>query len=170
MDKTVNFMARAIALAEQAKNEDEVPVAAVVVVNNIIIAAASNATRKSCSPTAHAEILALEQAALAINNFRLTQASIYITLEPCIMCYGAMIQARIKNCIYAASDKKSGVISCGIVDTSKHAVNHSINFYQGSHKMESEKMLKHFFQQKRTLKSGKKDDSLLFRRSLTTEE
>ena len=105
------FMRRAIALAEEAKRMDEVPVAAVLVLNDEIIGEAYNSPIKSHDPTAHAEIMALRMGAASINNYRLLDTTLYVTLEPCMMCAGAMVHARIKRLVYGAADRKTGAIN-----------------------------------------------------------
>src|SRR5271169_5440307 len=102
------FMDAALAEARAAAERGEVPVGAVVVIENRIVARAANRTIGDCDPTAHAEIVALREAAKAIGNYRLLGASLYVTIEPCAMCAGAMIQARVERLVYGADDAKGG--------------------------------------------------------------
>src|ERR1700685_967385 len=104
------FMEAALAEARAAAERGEVPVGAVIVLDNRIVARAGNRTIGDCDPTAHAEIVALREAAKAMGNYRLLGASLYVTIEPCAMCAGAMIQARIKRLVYGAEDAKGGAV------------------------------------------------------------
>jgi tRNA(adenine34) deaminase len=104
-------MQRALELAQTARDLDEVPVGAVVVLNGEIIAEAYNLTRRNADPTAHAELLALRAAAQKIGDWRLIGTTLYVTLEPCAMCAGAMVLARVERLVFAAFDPKAGM--CG---------------------------------------------------------
>ena len=107
------FMAAALVEGRSAADRGEVPVGAVVVIGDRIISRAGNRTIGDCDPTAHAEIVALREAAREIGNYRLLDASVYVTIEPCAMCAGAMIQARIARLVYGADDPKGGAVrSC----------------------------------------------------------
>ena len=107
------FMAAALAEAHQAAERGEVPVGAVLVFENRIVARAGNRTISDCDPTAHAEIVALREASQTLENYRLPGATLYVTIEPCAMCCGAMIQARIARLVYGADDAKGGAVrSC----------------------------------------------------------
>ena len=101
------FMQRAIELAEQAALAGEVPVGAVVVLNNEIIGEGSNRPIATNDPSAHAEMIALRQAGVEIGNYRLLNTTLYVTLEPCMMCAGAMVHARVSRLVYGAYDPKS---------------------------------------------------------------
>ncbi|MCV6613453.1 MAG: tRNA adenosine(34) deaminase TadA, partial [Cellvibrionaceae bacterium] len=105
------WMGRALALAEQGAARGEVPVGAIVVKDGTAIAEAYNQPIGSCDPSAHAEIVAMRQAGQALGNYRLLDCSLYVTLEPCSMCAGALVHARIKRLIYAATEPKAGVIN-----------------------------------------------------------
>src|SRR5207237_9979089 len=105
------WMREALAAAVEARRRDEVPVGACVVnVDGELLAVAGNRTRTDCDPTAHAEIVALREAAHGFGNYRLTGAVVYSTIEPCAMCAGALIQARVKGLIYGATDEKAGAV------------------------------------------------------------
>jgi tRNA(adenine34) deaminase len=104
------FMRRAIELARRAQGEGEVPIGALVVLDDRIVGEGWNRPISACDPTAHAEIQALRAAALALKNYRLTGASLYVTLEPCDMCVGAMFHARIARAVYGAKDPKKLVL------------------------------------------------------------
>jgi tRNA(adenine34) deaminase len=105
------FMRRAIELAQQAKTAGEVPVGAVAVIDNEIVGTGFNCPIGTCDPTAHAEIIALKQAAQKLNNYRLPEVTLYVTLEPCVMCVGAMLHARIKRLVFGATDPKTGAVT-----------------------------------------------------------
>ena len=108
-----DFMYEALDLAQQARIEGEVPVGAVVVKNNIVIGRGYNRPITTSDPTAHAEIIALRDAALYLCNYRLSECTLYVTLEPCVMCAGAIFHARIARLVYGSKDFKTG--ACGSV-------------------------------------------------------
>src|ERR1700723_11824 len=108
-----SYMREALALAREAQAAGEVPVGAVVVVEGAVIGRGRNAPVASRDPSAHAEILALRQAAAAMGNYRLEQAAVYVTLEPCPMCAGALVAARVRQLVFGARDPKTG--ACGSV-------------------------------------------------------
>ena len=143
------FMEAALAEARLAAERGEVPVGAVVVAEGRIVARAGNRTIADCDPTAHAEIIALREAAKAIGNYRLLGASLYVTIEPCAMCAGAMIQARIARLIYGADDAKAGAIrSCfSILDHPQ--LNHRVEVTPGIRADEAAAVLKDFFAARR---------------------
>jgi tRNA(adenine34) deaminase len=105
-----DFMRRALELARRAEQEGEVPVGAVVVLGNEIVGEGWNRPIAASDPTAHAEIQALRAASLARKNYRLTGAALYVTLEPCEMCVGAMFHARVERCVFGAADPKKQVL------------------------------------------------------------
>ena len=102
MNKELYFMERALAQAQKAYEEDEVPVGAVLIIDNEIVAEGHNQPINTDDPTSHAEINVIRKAAKELNNYRLENSSIYVTLEPCLMCCGAMIHARIENLIFSS--------------------------------------------------------------------
>ena len=106
-----HWMGEALAEAGKAAEKGEVPVGAVVVFKDQVIARAHNQPITSCNPVAHAEILALQVAAKALNNYRLTGCDLYVTLEPCTMCAGAIVHSRIRRLVYGAAEPKAGAIS-----------------------------------------------------------
>ena len=140
------FMFAALQEAEKALEENEVPVGAVVVMKNKIIGRGYNQVEKLKDATAHAEMIALTSAANHIGNWRLSECSIYVTLEPCIMCTGAMLASRIKDLYFAAFDTKFG--ACGSIhNLAEHSrTNHRINVFSGIYSEESQKLLKEFFE------------------------
>lgn len=104
------YMAMALAQAEEASSEDEVPVGAVVVRDGVLVGAAHNQREKLRDPTAHAEMIAITQAAMALESWRLEGCSLYVTLEPCPMCAGAILQARVSHIVFGAMDPKAGAV------------------------------------------------------------
>jgi tRNA(adenine34) deaminase len=143
------FMRLALLQAEQARAEGEVPVGAVVVKDGEVLAVGYNQPIGRHDPTAHAEVNALRAAAEKLGNYRLPGCELYVTLEPCAMCSGAMMHARLKRVVYAAGDPKTGV--CGsVLDLFAHAVlNHHTEVVGGVLAEEASAMLKGFFAERR---------------------
>jgi tRNA(adenine34) deaminase len=139
------MMRVAIAEARTAELEGEVPVGAIVVYNNEIISRGQNRVLRNSDPTAHAEIVALRQAGLTLSNYRLTNCTLYVTLEPCAMCAGAILHARIARLIYAANDPKAG--ACGsVLSVMNHPqLNHKVEVSPGLLAEECGPMLSNFF-------------------------
>ena len=149
MNKELYFMERALAQAQKAYEEDEVPVGAVLIIDNEIVAEGHNQPINTNDPTSHAEINVIRKAAKELNNYRLENSSIYVTLEPCLMCCGAMIHARIENLIFSTKDPKSGAVVSNSRALDFNFTNHKINYSQGLLSEESSKLLKQFFANKR---------------------
>ena len=141
----IAWMQMAMDEARDAAAHDEVPIGAVIVVGDREIARAANRTIRDCDATAHAEIVALRAAAKSIGNYRLTDAALYVTVEPCAMCAGAIIQARIARVVYGADDAKGGAVrSCfRILDDPQ--LNHRVEFTAGVLAEESVALLQAFF-------------------------
>ena len=149
MSKDFIFMRRALDQAKEAYGKGEVPVGAVITLGDEIIAEGHNSPISSNDPSCHAEVNVIRKAARVLENYRLDETSLYVTLEPCIMCCGALIHARIENLIFSTLDPKSGaVVSNGSLLDSDF-VNHKVNFYHGPLKNESSELLKRFFKEKR---------------------
>lgn len=144
-EQTYRFMFAALQEAEKALEESEVPVGAVVVKDNKIIGRGYNQVEKLKDATAHAEMIALTAAAIHIDNWRLENCSLFVTLEPCIMCTGALLAARIKTLYFASHDSKFG--ACGSVYNlaEEGKTNHKVKVYSGLHDEESKKLLQLFF-------------------------
>ena len=142
-------MQTALQLAERGAGEQEVPVGALVVYNDEIIGQGWNQPISRCDPSAHAEILALREAAARLGNYRLLHSTVYVTLEPCAMCLGAMLQARIKNLIFGAWDPKAGAVKSvfQILDVPK--LNHRIGWQGGVLAEDCATLLRNFFQARR---------------------
>ncbi len=143
------FMEAALAEARAAAERGEVPIGAVVVIENQIVARAGNRTITDCDPTAHAEIVALREAAKAIGNYRLLGASLYVTIEPCAMCAGAMIQARIARLVYGADDAKGGAVRSCFSIFEHPSLNHRVEVMPGLCAEEAAALLKDFFAARR---------------------
>lgn len=143
------FMRLALAQAEAAGREGEVPIGALLVREGHVIAAAHNQTIALCDPTAHAEILVLRQAAERLGNYRLGGATLYVTLEPCIMCAGALVHARIATLVFGAEDAKGGGVASlyRILDDGR--LNHAVAVRGGVLKSECAAILSGFFRGKR---------------------
>jgi tRNA(adenine34) deaminase len=143
------YMHLAIEQARAAALHEEVPIGAVVVLDDRILAAAGNRTISDCDPTAHAEIVALRAAAQVVGNHRLTGAALYVTLEPCAMCAGALLQARIARLIYGADDAKGGAIRTCMQVLDAPALNHRVQVTSGVLTAESVALLQSFFTARR---------------------
>jgi tRNA(adenine34) deaminase len=143
------FMAAALAEAHQAAERGEVPVGAVLALDGRIIARAGNRTISDCDPTAHAEIVILRDAARILGNYRLPGATLYVTIEPCAMCCGAMIQARIAKLVYGADDAKGGAVRSCFSVLDHPQLNHRVEVTSGVLADESAATLKTFFSARR---------------------
>jgi len=144
------LMREALVQAKKALKKGEVPIGAVVVLGDEIIGRGYNQPITTRDPTAHAEIIALKEASKRLDNYRLNEAIIYTTLEPCLMCSGALVHARIKKIIFAAQDTKSGVVvnNGGLIQS--EFLNHKVSFEGGILEKEASKLLKDFFLEKRS--------------------
>ncbi len=142
-------MRYAIRLAERAEQQGEVPVGAIVVRNNQCIAEGWNVPIGSHDPTAHAEVVAMRGAGLFMENYRLTDATLYVTLEPCVMCIGAMSHARIKRLVFGAYDPKRGAVCNALSLTDAPFLNHRISWDGGVLETECSDMLRDFFKARR---------------------
>ncbi|MXW48207.1 MAG: tRNA adenosine(34) deaminase TadA [Gammaproteobacteria bacterium] len=145
-------MRNAIGLANAAYRIDEVPIGAVVVQNNQIIGQGYNRTIIDCDPSAHAEVIALRSASICQKNHRLPGASLYVTIEPCAMCAGAIIQARIETVVFGAFDPKSGAAGSVFNILNEPALNHQSTVISGILEQECAEILKDYFRAKRDLK------------------
>jgi tRNA(adenine34) deaminase len=142
-------MVEALSLAREAATGGDVPVGALVVVDGQILGRGANRTEAWQDPTAHAEILALREAARGLGSWRLTGATLYVTLEPCSMCAGACVLARIERLVYGADDPKAGM--CGSLENlvEDARLNHQIEVVRGVAADEAGKLLREFFHQRR---------------------
>ena len=145
----MNYMEKATELGYKACSKEEIPVGAVIVKNNKIISKAYNTRERSQVATHHAEILAIEKACKKLKTWHLEECEIYITMEPCLMCTGAIIQARIPIVYYAVNNEKFGISNYFDIEKKVKINNHYIQFYGGYLKKETQSMLKVFFETKR---------------------
>lgn len=148
MTKHESFMQEALKEAKKAFLKKEVPVGCIIVLNDKIIARAHNQRETLNSTLAHAELIAIEKANKSINSWRLEDCEIYVTLEPCAMCAGAIIQARIKHLYFGATDNKSGAFG-GSFQILDNEFNHQLKVTKGISEEESKEMLKSFFKELR---------------------
>ncbi|NCF74563.1 MAG: tRNA adenosine(34) deaminase TadA [Gammaproteobacteria bacterium] len=142
-------MRAALAEAELAASEGEVPVGAVVVANGHVVASAHNCPIGSHDPSAHAEIVALRRACETQSNYRLSDATLYVTLEPCVMCTGAIAQSRIGRVIFGAYDEKAGALGSVVDLSDSKALNHRFEVNGGLLAAESRQLLQSFFRARR---------------------
>ena len=147
------FMKQALVQAKKAYDQDEVPVGAIIVYQNEIIGEGWNQPILSHDPTAHAEIMALKNAGEKIGNYRLPESTMYVTLEPCVMCAGAIVHARIAKLVYAVDDEKTG--ACGSVYNLVQAeeLNHHVEVEKGILESQCQALIQDFFKEKRLRKS-----------------
>ena len=146
------YMEIAIEQAKKAQRNDEVPVGAVIVRNDEVLSVGYNKVIELLDPTAHAEIIAIKKAAQKICNYRLVNCNLYVTLEPCLMCAGSIIQSRISNLIFGAYDPKSGVVESNLKVFENPILNHHTHTKGGVLLDKSSKLLKDFFASKRSIK------------------
>jgi tRNA(adenine34) deaminase len=149
METDTQFMQEALAEARCAAEAGEVPIGAVLVRDRKILARSGNRTIRDNDPTAHAEIVVLREAARLVCNYRLVETTLYVTIEPCSMCAGAMIQARIPRLAYGADDPKGGAVrSCFEILSNPH-LNHQVEVTSGILAADSAALLRFFFNQRR---------------------
>jgi len=145
-----DFMRAALEQARLAADAGEVPVGAVVVMDDAIVGAGHNQPISSHDPTAHAEIVAMRDAARRIGNYRLTGASLYVTVEPCLMCVGAMVHARIAELVFGTPEPKAGAIESTQHAHEHPALNHRIRVVSGVLAAECRQVMQEFFATRRT--------------------
>jgi tRNA(adenine34) deaminase len=143
------FMREALALARQAEASGEVPVGAVVVVDAEIIGRGFNSPIAKSDPTAHAEILALREASASVRNYRLETATLYATLEPCVMCAGALVAARVLRLVFGARDLRFGGVRSKFRIADSELLNHRVEIVEGVLAPECIELVKNFFEQRR---------------------
>jgi len=142
-------MREALAEARAGAERGEVPVGAVVVMDGNVVARAHNRTLLDCDPTAHAEMVALREAARAVGNHRLLGATIYVTVEPCAMCAGALIQARVARLVYGCAEPKGGAVRSSLGVLENPAANHRVEVVPGVLAEECAGVLQEFFESRR---------------------
>jgi tRNA(adenine34) deaminase len=145
----VRFMHAALALAQHARERGEVPVGAVVVLDGEIAGEGFNQPISANDPTAHAEIVALREAARRLGNYRLAGSTLYVTIEPCLMCVGAMVHARVAEVVYGAAEPKAGAIESAMRAHEHPALNHRLAATGGVLEDECRAVMQEFFQSRR---------------------
>jgi tRNA(adenine34) deaminase len=143
------FMREALALARAGGVAGEVPVGAVIVVAGEVVGRGSNAPVAQLDPTAHAEILAIREAAVRLQNYRLTEATLYCTLEPCVMCAGALVAARISRVVFGARDLRFGGVRSKFQLADSDLLNHRVEVTEGVLAVECVELLREFFECRR---------------------
>jgi len=146
------WMQQALELARFAASKNEVPVGAVVVLDGEIIGRGSNGPIGRCDPTAHAEIQALQQAAKAIGNYRLINADLYVTLEPCAMCAGAVVHSRVRSLYFGALEPKSGAVLSNLQLLEQECMNHKVSVYSQVCDSDCSQVISAFFARRRAEK------------------
>ena len=149
MPDDLHFMQLALGEARASAEVGEVPVGAVLVRNDVVLARSGNRTVRDNDPTAHAEIVVLREAARTLGNYRLAVTVLYVTLEPCSMCAGAIVQARVPRLVYAADDPKGGAYRSCFEILSSPKLNHSVEVTSGLLAVESAALLQSFFSSRR---------------------
>jgi tRNA(adenine34) deaminase len=144
-EREVGFMRRALAAAEEAAGRGEVPVGAVIVRGDQILAVAHNERETANDPTAHAEVVALRRAAAALGSWRLTDADLYVTMEPCPMCAGALVNARIRRLYFGCDDPKAGAVRTLYTLLDDKRLNHRVEVVPGLLGAEGSALLRTFF-------------------------
>lgn len=149
MTREEKYMKVAIKMAEKARDKDEVPIGAVIVKDDKIIAKAYNRRNESRISTHHAEVLAIEKACKKLKDWRLSGCEIFVTLEPCVMCAGAIVNARIDKVYFGAYEKKSGAVLSNFKITMNNGLNHTSLIEGGVLEKECSNLLKEYFEDKR---------------------
>ena len=144
-----HWMRQALLAAHEARARGEVPVGACIVNGGKLLAVAGNRTRTDQDPTAHAEVVALREAAGIVSNYRLIDAVVYSTIEPCVMCAGALIQARVRRLVYGARDERAGAVESRFRVCDTAFLNHRIEITAGVLEEECKEMMQDFFRERR---------------------
>jgi tRNA(adenine34) deaminase len=153
-DLEARWMRQALVAAREAGERGEVPIGACVVMDDgRVLATAGNRTSTDCDPTAHAEIVALREAARHFGNYRLTGVVVYSTIEPCAMCAGALVQARVKRLVYGARDERFGAVETKFRICDSSSLNHRMEITSGVLEEECRAMMQEFFRARRTTKT-----------------
>jgi len=148
-DRLAQWMGRALDQARQAASQNEVPIGAVIVLNGVVIGAGFNQTISQCDPTAHAEIVAIRAAATHIENHRLVDAELFVTIEPCTMCAGALVQSRIKRVIFGAAEPKAGAVRSSARVLENPGLNHRVDVVSGIRAAQAAVLMADFFKDRR---------------------
>src|SRR5687768_11431286 len=150
-----HWMRQALVAAREARARGEVPVGTCIVNGDEMLAVSGNRTRTDQDPTAHAEVVALREAARKVSNFRIVDAVVYSTIEPCVMCAGALIQARVKRLVYGARDERAGAVESRFRVCDTDFLNHRIEVTANVLEQECRELMQDFFRQRR---AEKKDE------------
>lgn len=153
IDSFKHWMQYALDAASEARDRGEVPVGTCLVNGEQLLAVSGNRTRTDCDPTAHAELVALREAARIVGNYRLSGVDVYSTIEPCAMCAGALIQARVKRLIYGARDERAGAVRSRFHICDSDFLNHRIEVIDGVLETECRELMQEFFRERRDLRS-----------------
>jgi tRNA(adenine34) deaminase len=148
-ESDARWMRQALLAAHDARQRDEVPVGTCIVVGETMLAVAGNRTRTDGDPTAHAEIVALREAAAKAGNYRLADAVVYSTIEPCVMCAGALIQARVSRLVFGARDERAGAVESRFRVCDTDFLNHRIEVTAGVLEAECRELMQEFFRARR---------------------
>ncbi|MEP6742090.1 MAG: tRNA adenosine(34) deaminase TadA [bacterium] len=148
-EKDAHWMRQALSAARDAAQRGEVPIGTCIVAGNTILAVAGNRTRTDNDPTAHAEMIALRAAAKEAGNYRLSDAVVYSTIEPCVMCAGALIQARVRRLVYGAHDERAGAVESRFRVCDTDFLNHRIEVSTGVLEEECRQLMQDFFRARR---------------------
>ena len=143
------FMDAALEQARLALDAGEVPIGAVLVIDDAIVARGFNKPITACDPTAHAEVLVLREAARVVGNYRLTNADVYVTLEPCLMCVGALVHARVREVVYGAAEPKTGALVSTLRALDTPGLNHRFAVTGGVLEEACREIVQQFFREKR---------------------
>ena len=144
-----HWMRQALDAAREAQTRGEVPVGTCIVIGDRLLAVSGNRTRTDCDPTAHAELVALREAAKIFGNYRLSGADVYSTIEPCAMCAGGLIQARVERLIYGARDERAGAVESRFRICDSDFLNHRIEVIEGVLESECRELMQQFFRERR---------------------
>jgi tRNA(adenine34) deaminase len=144
-----HWMRQALVAAHEARGRGEVPVGTCIVNGDEMLAVAGNRTRTDQDPTAHAEVVALREAARRVGNYRMTDAVVYSTVEPCVMCAGALIQARVRRLVYGARDERAGAVESRFKVCDTDFLNHRIEITAGVLEEECRQVMQDFFRERR---------------------
>lgn len=144
-----HWMRQALLAAREAQQRDEVPIGACIVVGDTVLALAGNRTRTENDPTAHAEMVALRAAAQQAANYRVSDATVYSTIEPCVMCAGALIQARVRRLVYGAHDERAGAVESHFRVCDTDFLNHRVEVSAGVLEQDCREIMQEFFRARR---------------------
>jgi len=148
-DIDAHWMRQALAAAREAQQCDEVPIGTCIVAGETLLSVAGNRTRTWRDPTAHAEIIALREAARKVDNYRLTDAVVYSTIEPCAMCAGALVQARVRRLVFGTRDERAGAVDSHFSICDADFLNHRIEVSSGVLESECRDLIQQFFRARR---------------------